>query len=223
MNAQMKRRLIAVSGIVIIVICVILAVVGGGTAASATSVAEAATITDTNKKVQVSGNVVPNSYATEDNVLTFKIYDPEDSSSTQLEVIYDGAASSTFGNDVTAICTGKMNGNGTLVCSELVTKCPSKYEDATDALGVGQLLGYGSSIYDKTIKVKGAVAQGSLRPSGNDPRLILLDTSDDGARQMGIRYDGALSDEITDGSMLVITGSLNADGTFSATDVALEG
>ena len=33
----------------------------------------------------------------------------------------------------------------------------------------------------------------------------------------------ALSDEIAEGSSLVITGSLSADGRFTATDVALEG
>ena len=33
----------------------------------------------------------------------------------------------------------------------------------------------------------------------------------------------ALSDEIAEGSSLVVTGSLSADGKFAATDVALEG
>ena len=33
----------------------------------------------------------------------------------------------------------------------------------------------------------------------------------------------ALSDEIAEGSSLVVTGSLSADGGFTATDVALEG
>lgn len=71
----------------------------------------------------------------------------------QLEVRYDGAASSTFGNDVTAICTGKINDAGVLECSELVTKCPSKYENADSALTVEQLLGYGESVYGKVVKV----------------------------------------------------------------------
>ena len=33
----------------------------------------------------------------------------------------------------------------------------------------------------------------------------------------------ALSDEIAEGSSLVVTGSLSADGKFAATDVSLEG
>ena len=47
-------------------------------------------------------------------------------------MIYQGAASSTFGDDVTAICTGRVGDDGVLRCSELVTKCPSKYEGAGD-------------------------------------------------------------------------------------------
>ena len=43
--------------------------------------------------------------------------DPEGDPATHLEVRYDGAASSTFGNDVTAICTGKINEAGVLECS----------------------------------------------------------------------------------------------------------
>ncbi len=35
--------------------------------------------------------------------------------------------------------------------------------------------------------------------------------------------EGALSDGIADGSAVVLTGSLGADGKFAATDVALEG
>ncbi len=78
---------------------------------------------------------------------------------------YDGAASSTFGNGVTAICTGKIvegEGGLELVCSELVTKCPSKYESATDALSVTNLLDYGDSIINTTVKLKGTVKAGTL-------------------------------------------------------------
>ncbi len=62
-------------------------------------------------------------------MLTFKIYDPEGDPATQLEVRYDGAASSTFGNDVTAICTGKINDAGVLECSELVTRVPEEIRE----------------------------------------------------------------------------------------------
>lgn len=221
MNAKMKKRMIAVSGVIIIVLILVLAFVGGNTAATTMSIAEAAENPQAGQKVQVSGNVVQDSFSTSNDVLAFKIYDPEGDPATQLEVRYDGAASSTFGNDVTAICTGKINDAGVLECSELVTKCPSKYENADSALTVEQLLGYGESVYGNVVKVAGSVGAGSLKAAGQGDRFILVDAETGEA--MPVVFEGALSDEVSDGSAVVLTGSLGADGKFAATDVALEG
>ena len=221
MNAKMKKRMIAVSGVIVIVLILVLAFVGGNTAATSMSIAEAAENPQAGQKVQVSGNVVQDSFSTSNDVLTFKIYDPEGDPATQLEVRYDGAASSTFGNDVTAICTGKINDAGVLECSELVTKCPSKYENADSALTVEQLLGYGESVYGNVVKVAGSVGAGSLKAAGQGDRFILVDAET--GDSMPVVFEGALSDGIADGSAVVLTGSLGADGKFAATDVALEG
>ena len=221
MNAKMKKRMIAVSGVIVIVLILVLAFVGGNTAATTMSIAEAAENPQAGQKVQVSGNVVQDSFSTSNDVLTFKIYDPEGDPATQLEVRYDGAASSTFGNDVTAICTGKINDAGVLECSELVTKCPSKYENADSALTVDQLLGYGESVYGNVVKVAGSVGAGSLKAAGQGDRFILVDAET--GDSMPVVFEGALSDGIADGSAVVLTGSLGADGKFAATDVALEG
>lgn len=221
MNAKMKKRMIAVSGVIVIVLILVLAFVGGNTAATTMSIAEAAENPQAGQKVQVSGNVVQDSFSTSNDVLTFKIYDPEGDPATQLEVRYDGAASSTFGNDVTAICTGKINDEGVLECSELVTKCPSKYENADSALTVEQLLGYGESVYGNVVKVAGSVGAGSLKAAGQGDRFILVDAET--GDSMPVIFEGALSDGIADGSAVVLTGSLGADGKFAATDVALEG
>lgn len=221
MNAKMKKRMIAVSGVIVIVLILVLAFVGGSTAATTMSIAEAAENPQAGQKVQVSGNVVQDSFSTSNDVLTFKIYDPEGDPATQLEVRYDGAASSTFGNDVTAICTGKINDAGVLECSELVTKCPSKYENADSALTVEQLLGYGESVYANVVKVAGSVGAGSLKAAGQGDRFILVDAET--GDSMPVVFEGALSDGIADGSAVVLTGSLGADGKFAATDVALEG
>lgn len=220
MNAKMKKRMIAVSGVIIIVLILVLAFVGGNTAATTMSIAEAAENPQAGQKVQVSGNVVQNSFATNDNVLTFKIYDPDGDPSTQLEVRYDGAASSTFGNDVTAICTGKIDDAGVLQCSELVTKCPSKYENADSALTVAQLLGYGDGVYGKVVKVAGPIEAGTLTAAGQGDRFTLID--DETGETMPVLFDGALSDEVAEGTTVVLTGSLGEDGKFTATDVALE-
>lgn len=221
MNAKMKKRMIAVSGVIVIVLILVLAFVGGNTAAQTVSIAEAAENPQAGQKVQVSGNVVQDSYTTADNVLTFKIYDPDGDPSQQLEVRYDGAASSTFGNDVTAICTGKINEAGVLECSELVTKCPSKYENADSALSVSQLVGYGDSVVGNVVKVAGTVKAGTLTAAGAGDRFVLVDAED--GTELPVAFDGALSEEVADGSALVLTGSIGADGKFAATDVALEG
>ena len=222
MNAKAKQRLIVVTGIIVVLLAIVLAVVGGGASAKAISIAEAASGDYANQRVEVSGSVVHNSFSTTDDVLTFTIYDPEDETST-VQVRYEGGVSATFGNDVTAICTGKMDEAGVLQCSELVTKCPSKYESGTEALSVERYLGYGQQILDTTVKVKGVVQTGSQNAAGNGDRFALGDT-DDASDVIGVMFDGALSDEtVADGATVVVTGNSADDGKFHATHVALEG
>lgn len=221
MNTKTKRRMVVVTGIIVIVLVVILAVVGGSSSAKSVSIADAASGNMADQKIQVTGNVVENSFETKDNVLTFAIFDPNGDPSQHLNVRYDGGVSATFGNDVTAICTGKIGDDGVLHASELVTKCPSKYENATDALGVTQLLSYGEEVVDKPVKVTGIVKTGTLTAAGGGDRFVLVDA--EGGEELAVLFEDALSDEIKDGSALVLTGSLNAEGKFTATNVALEG
>lgn len=221
MNTKAKRRLGVVTGIIVIALIVVLAIVGGNSAAKTISVAEARELQD-DAKIQVTGNVVENSFRIDGDTLTFSVYDPEtDPAATLiLPVRYEGGVSATFGNDVTAICTGKKDAEGVLNCSELVTKCPSKYENATDALTVAGLLDYGEAVYNKPVKVTGVIQAGSLSDVSADERFIIEDT--DSASELAVRYSGALSDEMGEGSSVVLTGSISPDGTFTATDAALE-
>jgi cytochrome c-type biogenesis protein CcmE len=255
LNARMKRRLVVVTGLIVIVFVVVAAVVGSFTSSRSVTVAQALAPEMKGQRVQVSGQVVNNSYSIEGDTLVFKIFDdaalsgvstqsgisgqsglseqsglsaqsgvatttPSDGAG-QLVVRYEGGVTATFGNGVTAICTGIINESGILICSELVTKCPSKYESATEALTVSQLLGYGQAIQGKPLKVAGSVQPGSLRPVGQGARLVLRDNN--GVETIEIYYDGALANEIGDDSALVITGSLNASGAVDATDISLEG
>lgn len=221
MNTKTKRRMVVVTGIIVIVLVVILAVVGGSSSAKSVSISEVATNDFADQKIQVTGNVVENSFNTENNVLTFAIYDPNGDVSQTVNVRYQGGVSATFGNDVTAICTGKVGQDGVLNCSELVTKCPSKYENASDALGVAQLIGYGDAVLDKPVKVAGVVKDGSLVAAGEGDRFVIVDAST--GEELSVLFDNALSEEVKDGSSLVLTGSMNSQGKFAATDVALEG
>ncbi|MBQ6453367.1 MAG: cytochrome c maturation protein CcmE [Coriobacteriales bacterium] len=222
MNSKMKRRLIVVSGVIVVVLAVILAVVGAGGAAKTASVADVLGGKYQDKRVQVTGKVLPNSYSMQGTSLHFAIYD-EGAPGASLTVVYDGGVAATFGNDITAICTGKLDASGVLQCDELVTKCPSKYETATDALSVDKLLGYGASIAGKPVKVTGTVAAGSLRPASQDGARFLLADASDPAVTVPIDFDGALSSDVKDGSVLVVSGSLDANGVLVASNVALKG
>ncbi|CVH77999.1 cytochrome c-type biogenesis protein CcmE [Coriobacteriaceae bacterium CHKCI002] len=221
MNTKTKRRMGMVTGIIVIVLIVILAVVGGASSAKAVTVADAVTSNFADQKIQVTGNVVENSFETNDNVLTFSIYDPDGDPSQELRVRYDGGVSATFGNDVTAICTGKIEEDGVLHASELVTKCPSKYENASEALTIARLLEYGEEVVDKPVKVAGEVKAGTLATAGSGERLVLVDP--ESKDELSVLYDGAIPEDVGDGTSLVLTGSLNDQGKFAATDLALEG
>ena len=220
MNTKTKRRLVMVTGVIVIVMAIVLAVVGAGGAAQTVTVAQAASGDYAGQRVEVTGSVVDDSFSTQDNTLVFSIYDPQAEDGATLEVSYQGAASSTFGNDVTAICTGSLDAStGILMATELVTKCPSKYESATDALAVAALLEYGEDIVGTTVRVAGTVEPGTLTAAGSgEPRLVLTD-QDSGA-QLPVQFSGALPENIVDGTAVVVTGSLSADGSFAATDVA---
>jgi cytochrome c-type biogenesis protein CcmE len=245
-NSRLKRRLVVVTGAIVIVIVVVLAIVSSTTASHTISVAQAASGSYNGSKVQVTGKVVDNSFVIEGDVLSFLISEDADAAGAggadatgasgsngansssfapaQLKVIYDRGVSATFGNQVTAICTGTINEQGVLICTELVTQCPSKYENAATALGVSQLLDYGSDIFDKPVKVTGTIKAGTLGPVGQASRFVLVDaTGGTGeARELPISYDGALSADIKDGATVVLTGSLLSLREFEATEVALK-
>ena len=120
MNAKMKRRMVVVTGVIVIVLIVVLTVVGSGTSAKTVSVSDAASGAYAGERIQVSGNVVENSFYTEDNVLVFDIYDPEGDAGQKLNVRYDQGVSATFGNDVTAICSPA----GMPICTVFLSMIP---------------------------------------------------------------------------------------------------
>ncbi len=222
-NARTKKRLIIVTGVIVIVMAIILAVVGGNSSAKTVSLAQATSGEVNNERIQVTGNVVKDSYSVDGNVLAFDIYDPDNADTPTLHVLYDGAAASTFGNDVTAICTGKIADDGVMHAGELVTKCPSKYESGTEALSVSRTLSYGNEIAGKTVRVVGTVVAGSQNAAGTGDRLMVAD-ADDPSQVMSVKFDGAASEEtLADGASVVLTGDLTLDGKFSATDIALQG
>ena len=224
MNTKTKRRLVVVTGIIIMVLVIVLAVVGGSGAAKNITVADATSGKFAGERVQVTGMVADDSFSLKDGILAFDIFDPEGDQNTVLYVEYSGASSSTFGNGITAICTGVLAEDGSkLVATEMITKCPSKYESATDVLSIERLLEYGQGIVGKPVKILGTLEAGSLNPVGtSDERFGLLD-ADGASSRVSVMYDGALSNDVTDNTALIVSGALTEDGVFVATDVALKG
>lgn len=219
--ASQRRRFIVVGGIVVIVVACMLAFFGANTAATVMTVGEASQPDAVGKRVEVTGTVVNDSFVIEGNELTFHLTDP-DEPGTDLKVTYDQGVSATFGNGVTAICTGTIGDDGALVCSELVTKCPSKYETSTDALSVERLLGYGDDILDKPVKVSGVIGEGGVSDVSADVRFELVD-ADNASFVVPVEYSGALPDDVVAGTAVVLVGSLGEDGMFVCTEASLEG
>lgn len=217
MNSKAKKRLTIVGGIVIVVAVLLFVVLGSGGAAKALSVADAASGTYDGKKVQISGQVVKDSYHTEGAEAVFDVVDADDASAT-LTVHYAGALPSSFGNGVTAICTGTVEG-GSMTASTLVTKCPSKYESAEGALTVEALLNNAQTYIGQEVKLAGYVSEGTLADVSAEVRFAL--NSQDS--EINVAYDGALPDGMEEGTAVVVTGALSSDGTlFEATDVSVD-
>jgi len=65
------------------------------------------------------------------------------------------------------------------------------------------------------------VKDGTLKAAGEGDRFVLVDPEN--GEELAVEFNDAISEEVKDGSSLVLTGSMNAQGKFSATEVALEG
>lgn len=219
MNKAAKKRLV-LSGIVVLAVALaLLAVIGSGSAAAALTVDQALSGDYDGKKVQVSGTVVQDSYAAEGSTAVFSIAgEDSDASSGVLRVRYSGAMPASFGTGVTAICTGTLSEDG-LACSELVTKCPSKYESAEGAVTVSTLVANAGAYEGVEVKLAGYVTAGTIADIGSDVRFSVNSQGS----SIGVSFDGALPDGMQDGSAVVVTGSLAAGGqVFDAADVALD-
>jgi cytochrome c-type biogenesis protein CcmE len=218
MNSKMKKRLIAVTLVIVVVAAVALAFAGASGGSKVVSVADAASGEYNNQRVEVTGTVVDDSFSITQDALYFTIYDPQVGTIVQLEVIFEGAAPNTFGNGIEAICTGKIDGTGVLHATELVTKCPSKYESAEGSVTADYIETRGDQLIGVDIKLAGYVKPGTLVAAGSEERFTLYSQG----AEVPVAYDGAMSDEIGDDSAVIVSGALDASGIFVATDVALD-
>ena len=213
MNKKAKRRLVVVGGIIVIAMLVIVAVAGSGGAASSLSVDDVLSGGYEGKKVQVTGTVVADSVGAEGSAAVFSIApEGEEAPASELSVRYDGALPATFGSGVVAICTGTVE-DGRLVASEMVTKCPSKYESAEGSLTVNGLLDQADAMVGKDASVCGYV-RGDINGADADHRF----TIESQGETLEVRYTGGLDENVRDGVAVVIKGKLAADGAFEASE-----
>lgn len=220
MNKRARVRLIGVTAIILISVVAIVWGVGAGDGSYSRSVSDVAGNAEVvGERVRVTGTVVPGSWDKKSSPMRFDIRDEGVTDGPQISVVYYGGVPSTFGDEVTAIITGAMNDKGVLESEDMITKCPSKYESATGALTVADLLGQGDAVVGKSVRVTGYVANGSVRPPGGAVRFAISD--EDGDPRLDVFFDGAVPEGMGDGTQVVLGGLLDESGVFDAVSVSL--
>ena len=225
MNKRARNRLIGIAIIIILGLVALFATLTTRNSSFNMTVAEAADPSNIGERVKVSGVVVNGSWDKRTNPMRFEIRDENDTDGTgpTITVVYTGATvPSTFGDGVTAIVTGVMEDGAIIKSSEMITKCPSKYETATDAYSVAQLLQRAEAMVEVPVKVAGYVKDGKVNPSGSAVRFVLVDEQG-GVAELNIAFEGALPNEVeSPDTKVVLTGEMNSNGAFDAVSVALE-
>lgn len=86
------------------------------------------TVMKENKTVKATGTWIKDkSYQIDRTKRTFTFY-MEDATGNEMKVIYDGTMPNNFESAKSVVVTGKYQ-NGYFHASNILTKCPSKYED----------------------------------------------------------------------------------------------
>ncbi len=221
MNKRARIRLIAVTGIVLaavasIVVFLVLF------AADKSTVADIADNPDlVGDRVKVTGSVVAGSWDKKTNPMRFDIRDEgADDNAPTVQVVFTGEMPSTFGDGVIAIVTGTISETGVVESDNMITKCPSKYEAADDALSVASILSARASMIGITTKLTGDIVSGSV----NDPAsAVRFAIAGEGSEAIDVAFSGGLPEGVTDGATVVLQGALEEDGVFVATSVSLAG
>ncbi len=223
MNKRAKQRLIGVTILILLAVGGLFAFSGfqGGTATKS-SIAEAlADESLVGKQVEVTGKVVAGSWSAGAQPFVFEIEDAEDPDAGTMRVTWNNIVPGSFGDGTSATVTGVLAEDGSIDAKYLVTKCPSKYESATGALTVNDVINRRSEVAGVTLKVTGTVVAGSIKEAGAPVRFQIADGSS-GSTALDVAFGGGLSDEFVDGAKVVLTGSLEPDGTFLCAEVALD-
>ncbi len=223
MNKRARARLIGVTAIILLAIAAIIIGAGGKQGAYYKTVSDVATDESlVGERVRVGGAVVAGSWDKRSNPMRFAIREEDDETADgpTIKVVYSGTVPSTFGDGVVAIVTGELTSDGTINSDDMITKCPSKYQSATGALSVQDLVARGEDLTGKSVKVTGYVS-GEILPPGGAVRFTISNGADGADPSVDVFYDGAIPEGMKTGSQVVLGGALDENGTFDAVSVAM--
>lgn len=122
-----KRRILTISGVIVIILCVALILFNAlGFVDRYRSVSEVAedTINFMNRHIQIIGNVTTGSIQILGQDISFQITD----GTSVLDVTYSGATPQNFVDSVEVVIAGSLISENNFKATEILTKCPSKYE-----------------------------------------------------------------------------------------------
>ena len=169
------------------------------------------------QRVKVTGTVVAGSWDKKTNPMVFRIRGEGATGGPEVQVVYNGSAPNTFGNDTVAILTGTVTKAGVIEANEMLTKCPSKYSTKSDAATIASLL---AARPDAPIRVAGFLTPGSLKDASAAERFKFASKADGTGDSVPVAFQGSMPAGAADGSELVVFGKME-NGVFVATEVAL--
>ena len=208
MNKRATRRLIGVTALILAAVGAILIYTtstGGAGAGAHTgaSVAEVATDPElVGEKVKVDGVVVEGSWDGDVDPMTFDIQDLDAGDDAEvLGVVWGKTAPSSFGDGSNAIVTGTLSSDGVIDATELIIKCPSKYESLEGAMTVDDLLA-DSAMEGTPTRVSGFVI--AVEGKG-----IVLGAEKSGGTEIEVDLSGTeLPENVSEGTEVVVQGTL---------------
>lgn len=218
MNKRARNRLIGVTAIILILAAVVLVTVLPSGAANSSAVKDIASNSAlVGTRVKVTGVVVAGSWDKKTNPMVFKIRAEGSTSGPEVQVIYDGSAPNTFGNDTVAILTGTVDKVGVIKANDMLTRCPSKYQTKSDAATVADAL---KAPADSPIRVAGFLKAGTLKDASATERFTMAQNADGTGATMPVAFAGTMPAGTKDGVELVVFGKIDK-GIFTATEVAI--
>lgn len=212
MNKRARNRLIGVTAILFALIGAILVgtTAGGPGAGAYFSTVDEVLADDSflGQNVKVSGIVVEGSWDRGTRPMEFEIRgEGEEIGAATIRVVYDGTVPTTFGDGTNAIVTGEYTADG-LVSTEMIVKCPSKYESSRDAITV-------TDAVEMADEIEFARIEGDVTDIGGDGLTI-----EDDENELEVRLETALPENVVIGTHVVVDGAFDDEGEFAASDVA---